>query len=252
VLLTDISPQALTVARENTEKYRLVERLQFQQADLLDGISQRFDLICANLPYISSAQLKYLTVSKREPLQALQGGDSGIELIIRLMSQARNRLLPGGLILLEIEASQGEELKRAAQVLYPASGVEILKDMAGRDRCLRILQSGLILHLCQQEDWLGAQQQGVYTSLSLENEGFIHCSQPEQILQVANRFYHGQNSMLVLWIDPQKLSAQVRWESADGEVFPHVYGPINLGAVIGTTQIVAGLDGIFQALQLPH
>jgi release factor glutamine methyltransferase len=251
VRLTDISLLALDVAKENADIFNLSDRLEFQQADLLEGVEGIYDLICANLPYIPSQVLSELPVSKSEPQLALDGGENGIELITRLLDQARNRMAPGGLMLLEIEASQGVVMKSIAEGLYPATKITVHKDLSGRDRCLEIGQTELILHLCQREEWLKAQNQGVFSSKSLEQEGFIHCSQPEQILQVANHFYHGIPDLILLWIEPELITSEIRWEMADNTLFPHIYGPIDLKAVIRTTDLKPEVDGYYHLLQLP-
>src|SRR4030042_1414417 len=74
VFMTDISPNALNVARINAKKYGLSDRLEFRLTDLLDGITGQYDLICANLPYIPSQVLSKLPVAESEPLLALDGG----------------------------------------------------------------------------------------------------------------------------------------------------------------------------------
>jgi release factor glutamine methyltransferase len=237
ILLADISPQALKVARVNAENYGLCDRLEFQQADLLEGIAGPCAVICANLPYIPTLVLKNLPVIDKEPQLALDGGIDGIELINRLLYQARSRLSPGGLILLEIEASQGAEAVKLAQALYPAAKVNLLKDLSGQDRCLEIERSNLIVHLCQCMEWSKAQALGSYKSITFNQEGYIHCSQPEQILQVANRFYHDVPELVLLWIDPAKITSEIRWETSDDELFPHIYGPIDLVAVVSVTEL---------------
>ena len=251
ILLTDISPMALNVARVNAEKFGLVDRLEFKQADLLEGIAGQYDLICANLPYIPRHVLKELPVAVKEPLLALDGGQSGVELIVRLLDLARNRLEPGGLMLLEIEASQGTEVMTRANEFYPAAKVELLKDLSGLDRCVEIALSNRIIHLCQRKQWFAAQKQGIFISQALSQEGFIHCSQPEQILQVANRFYQGIPGLVLLWIDPEKITSEIRWETADGSIFPHIYGPINLDAVISVVDLLPDMDGIYRFFNVP-
>src|SRR4030042_2828213 len=144
ILLTDISPRALNVARVNAENYSLSDRLEFQQADLLDGIEGTYAMICANLPYIPTQVLKNLTVNNKEPGLALDGGVDGVELISKLLNQARSRLSPGGVILLEIESTQGAEVKKLAQAFYPAAKVHLLKDLSRQDRCIEIRRSNLI------------------------------------------------------------------------------------------------------------
>ncbi len=105
-----------------------------------------------------------------------------------------------------------------------------------------------LVHLCSRQAWESAQEAGIYQAPSLAQVGFIHCSRPEQILEVANRFYAGQNDLLLLWIDPHRLQAEIRWEPADGQVFPHIYGPLNLDAIIHVQEFAPGVDGVFRLL----
>jgi uncharacterized protein (DUF952 family) len=102
-----------------------------------------------------------------------------------------------------------------------------------------------IVHLCPRKLWVIAQAAGEYRAPSLEADGFIHCSRPGQILAVANRFYRGQTGLALLWIDPEKVRAEIRWEAADGEEFPHIYGPLNLDAVFDTRDFPPEADGSF-------
>jgi uncharacterized protein (DUF952 family) len=117
----------------------------------------------------------------------------------------------------------------------------------------------MITHLCSQDEWTSAQKAGSYRPASLETEGFIHCSTPEQVLRVANAFYTWVPGLVLLWIDPEKLRAELRWEpptmSSDphaGELFPHIYGPLNLDAVVGAPPFLAGLDGQFRDVPRPR
>jgi release factor glutamine methyltransferase len=249
--LTDISSDALEIARENANNYGLLGRTEFTQTDLLEGITGAFDLICANLPYIPTPLLMTLPVAEREPLVALDGGPSGIVFIDRLLDQATHRLAPGGLIVMEIESSQGSAVKNLAEAQFPTSIIQVLKDLSGQDRCVEIERSNLIIHLCPRKEWFLAQQSGVFQDQSLLRDGFIHCSQPDQILGVANLFYHGIADLVLLWIDPDRVTSEIRWESVDAALFPHIYGPINLEAVTSVTDLLADLDGIFRVIQPP-
>jgi release factor glutamine methyltransferase len=251
LLMTDASPEALQVARINAEKFGLTPRLEFQQADLLEGVMGSFDLICANLPYIPSRVLKSLPVSEREPLLALDGGQDGLELITRLLDQSRDHLSPGGLLLLEIESTQGKEATSIARNLYPASKVQVLKDLSGIDRCVEIMFSNLIVHLCPQSEWLEARERDEFTDDSLVQDGFIHCSRPDQVLQVANHYYRGIPGLTVLWIDPEKITAEIRWEPANGNTFPHIYGPIDLAAVTAVTDLRPDVDSYYRQIDPP-
>jgi release factor glutamine methyltransferase len=251
MVLTDISSQALAVAQDNAAKHGVSARMVFKQTDLMDGITGPFDLICANLPYIPTNLLLTLPVVKKEPRTALDGGISGTELTRKLIEQSRGQLVSGGVLLLEIEASQGTELEALAQDLYPLSRVEILKDLANRDRCLEIERPNLLVHICQHDEWRRAQRMGRYEDSSLEQVGFIHCSQPEQVLEVANRFYQNVSDLVLLWLDPKLLTAEIRWESVDGMLFPHLYDSINLDAVKSISDLLPDTDGGFRNLPLP-
>ena len=108
-----------------------------------------------------------------------------------------------------------------------------------------------ILHLTSRKAWLDAQDAGEYRADSLESEGFIHCSTDQQILKVANAFYRKVSVPLALWIDTDKLQHPLKWESPvgadefEGEAFPHLYGPLNLDAVIIVTALKRNKAGAF-------
>lgn len=102
-----------------------------------------------------------------------------------------------------------------------------------------------ILHIVHKTDWEHAREAGVYTAESLTQEGFIHCSTAQQIGNTANRFYSGRRGLLLLHIDVEQLTSELRWEAADGEEFPHIYGPLNLDAVVKVEKIEPGADGMF-------
>jgi release factor glutamine methyltransferase len=134
VTATDISPAALAVAAENARRHGVEGRVQLVEADLLPPGGGRYDLICANLPYIPSTTLLTLEVYQREPALALDGGPDGLALIRRLVQQAPERLAPGGRLMLEIEASQGQ----AAAALAPGAKLRILRDLAGKERVVEM------------------------------------------------------------------------------------------------------------------
>lgn len=108
VVATDISPEALSLARENANLLG-VDRLFLQEADLMPPGEGRFDLITANLPYIPSAEIPTLSREVRhDPLAALDGGADGLDLVRRLAPLAAVRLNPGGHLLLEIGMGQAD------------------------------------------------------------------------------------------------------------------------------------------------
>lgn len=110
-----------------------------------------------------------------------------------------------------------------------------------------------IYHITSRAAWIDATRSGSYAAGSLQSEGFIHCSTAEQILPVARRFYRGQTGLVLLMIDARRLSAEVKWERAaapqglaEGGTFPHVYGQIELGAVVQTFDFEPNSDGEFK------
>lgn len=108
VTATDLSPEALSLARENATLLG-VARVSFHEADLMPPGPERFDLITANLPYIPSDEIPGLSREVRhDPLQALDGGADGLDLVRRLAPLAAQRLHPGGRLLLEIGMGQSE------------------------------------------------------------------------------------------------------------------------------------------------
>ena len=138
VIATDISWGALQVSRQNIAKHKLADRVILLQSDLLQPIrpqpAQRFDLLCANLPYIPISTLESLDKLHREPRIALSGGFSGTDLIQRLLQDASQVLSPGGLLLLEIEATLGQVVRSLVEIALPGSTVKVLPDLAGHDR----------------------------------------------------------------------------------------------------------------------
>jgi release factor glutamine methyltransferase len=134
----DISSEALTLAEENARIHALQDRIQFIQNDLLKGIDDRFDLIAANLPYIPTDTLKNLDVIHHEPRQALDGGSDGLLLINQLLEQSVQRIYPNGLILLEIEATQGQKATAAAKKYFPEAKIDCLNDYADLPRLVKI------------------------------------------------------------------------------------------------------------------
>lgn len=105
-----------------------------------------------------------------------------------------------------------------------------------------------IVHMCPKLDWVKAIDCGEYRASSLHTEGFIHCSRPDQVLEVANRYYQGSQDMVLLLIDPEKVKKEVRWEESDGDIFPHIYGVLNLDAVLGIREFIPGEDGIYRSI----
>jgi len=112
-----------------------------------------------------------------------------------------------------------------------------------RDACIH--------HLAQRCAWDAAVHDGHYRvstiGMALDDVGFIHASQPHQVAPVARRFYVGVADLVLLTIDPALLDFELRYEPGTNteELFPHIYGPLNVSAVIDVTPYAAAADGTF-------
>lgn len=105
-----------------------------------------------------------------------------------------------------------------------------------------------LLHLAVAAEWERARARGTYErstiDTSLEEEGFIHCSFPEQVQATADRYYRGRDDIVLLRVDPDRLDADVVVEEArSGDRFPHIYGPIPVEAVTSAEPVPMGPDG---------
>src|SRR5262245_35792209 len=92
----------------------------------------------------------------------------------------------------------------------------------------------IIYRITPRTEWEEAKRKGVYESSSLTDEGFIHCAQEQQLPAVMERYFEGQTDLVKMVIDTDKLTSKhvFEWSSSGQDTFPHVYGPINLEAVI--------------------
>ena len=134
VTLSDVCPQALSLAGENAAT--LEAQVTFVESDLLAGIDGEYDLIVANLPYISAVDMQELSREvKHDPNRALHGGERGTELIERLLAEAPAHLKSGGILALEHGYDQAKALAEAAEKTGFAS-IECLKDAIKIDRFL--------------------------------------------------------------------------------------------------------------------
>ncbi|QYR21276.1 DUF952 domain-containing protein [Paenibacillus sp. sptzw28] len=105
-----------------------------------------------------------------------------------------------------------------------------------------------ITHITTKEKWEEARTKGYYDHESIEKEGFIHCSSPQQVLKVANKLYKGQEKLLLLLIEESMVKSNIIWEDLYNlnELYPHIYGVINIEAVINTYDFKPREDGSFQ------
>jgi uncharacterized protein (DUF952 family) len=104
-----------------------------------------------------------------------------------------------------------------------------------------------IFHLTPAATWADAQRAGAYTADSLATEGFIHGSTAAQVVWVANNRFRGRRDFVLLHIDSDRLSAPVTYENLEGgtQLFPHIYGPLNLDAVVDVTPFEPDAAGAF-------
>uniref|UniRef100_UPI0040563E47 peptide chain release factor N(5)-glutamine methyltransferase n=1 Tax=Agathobacter sp. TaxID=2021311 RepID=UPI0040563E47 len=130
---TDISKQALLVAKENAKLNHVTA--EFERSDLFDSISETFDVIVSNPPYIPTAAIHTLMpeVAQFEPYQALDGKEDGLYFYRRIMQECRDYLNPDGKILLEIGHDQGDAVSAMLR-LMEFQHVRVVKDLAGNDR----------------------------------------------------------------------------------------------------------------------
>jgi len=136
---TDLSPEALAVARSNAERHGVISRLQLRQGSWFAPVSGRFDLILSNPPYIPASDIPGLAADVRDhdPLAALSGGLDGLEAYRAIARHAGAHLNPGGHVLVEIGAGQADDVS----ALFAAAGlhnVERFQDLGGHDRCLSL------------------------------------------------------------------------------------------------------------------
>ena len=131
---TDISAAALEIARANAARHQLEDRIQFHQADLLQGLGRgEFDFVVSNPPYVgdSEADQVQLEVRKYEPRNAVFAGATGLEVIERLIPQARESLKPEGWLVMEISGTIADGVR---DLLAGWNDVQIAKDLQGIER----------------------------------------------------------------------------------------------------------------------
>ena len=113
----------------------------------------------------------------------------------------------------------------------------------------------MILHITTYEEWEKAQLEGEFTAPSLKSEGFIHCSTIEQAADTANIFFKGQKGLALLCIDENKLKSECKYENPTtggkhepgaGNLFPHIYGTINISALIKAVDYPADENGFYE------
>jgi len=115
----------------------------------------------------------------------------------------------------------------------------------------------IIFHITTPEAWAKRAAVGngedelvaeaAYRTETFDIEGFIHCSTREQVIQVADARFRGQTGLVLLSINTDRVSAEIRYENLEGgqQMFPHIYGEINSDAVVQVSAFEPGVDGYF-------
>lgn len=123
------------------------------------------------------------------------------------------------------------------------------KDLAGMAAYILTFHrhQQVIYHILPAADWAAAQRAGVYSPASLAAEGFIHCSKVDQVVRSAQLYFAGQQELQRLCIASEKVRAEIRYEDllGAGQQFPHIYGPLNLDAVVEVSTLAQNHAGEF-------
>lgn len=104
--------------------------------------------------------------------------------------------------------------------------------------------------MCTRAEWDHARAAGIRRTDSLDSEGFIHLSTPQQVHLPADRLFAGRDDVVLLWLDPERLGAPVAWEPGaptdpESMRFPHLYGPLPMQAVVSVTDYRPGPNGTY-------
>jgi release factor glutamine methyltransferase len=142
VYATDISPRALEIAAINCHRHGV--QVHLLEGDLLNPLPEPVDIIIANLPYVRDEELGELGAEIRvyEPRLALAGGLDGLDKVRQLLADAPRKLRPGGVVLIEIAPAQGPVLTSWLKSLFPDASVELLADLSGVARVLKVVMTG--------------------------------------------------------------------------------------------------------------
>jgi uncharacterized protein (DUF952 family) len=128
-----------------------------------------------------------------------------------------------------------------------ALGLRHRREPAELHRDLTFAVSDLVVHIARQSEWESGLESGSYVPAEFAGEGFIHMSTPEQAHLPANALFSRRDGLVLLWIDPARLTSELRYERAElgDEEFPHLFGPLDPAAVIGVTPLEPWEPGAF-------
>lgn len=111
-----------------------------------------------------------------------------------------------------------------------------------------MIKDDLLFHITTRKQWKESNKDGRYLPESLDTEGFIHASRGEQLEDTANRLFSDRNKILLLVIETSRLAPEVKFEEDpdSGEKFPHIYGPLNMDAIVDKIEVYAEKNGRFK------
>jgi release factor glutamine methyltransferase len=146
IYATELYQEAVEVAEYNISRHNVADRVTLLQGDLLEPVPEMADIVVANLPYLSSDAIPNLQPEVQwEPREALDGGVDGLDIIKRMMHQARHKLRQNGVMILEIDPHQVQPLEKLALELFPGANISVEQDLARLDRIF-------IIDLSRQDD----------------------------------------------------------------------------------------------------
>ena len=134
----DIRGNALIIAMQNAARHKVIDRMHFELGDLLEPLEEPVDVICANLPYVTTSELIVDGPLHFEPQDALDGGPDGLDVFRDFVPMVPYALKPGGSLYLEIGEGQGEAVKEMVNRDLPGAFVSVHRDLAGRDRVVMV------------------------------------------------------------------------------------------------------------------
>ncbi|MEV0683449.1 DUF952 domain-containing protein [Nocardia sp. NPDC050378] len=113
-----------------------------------------------------------------------------------------------------------------------------------------------LVHLCSSQEWQQFAHDGQRRPPSLAESGFVHLSTPEQVRLPANRLFAGRTDLVLLWLDAARLASPLKWEPGvpgdpESMLFPHLYGPLPVAAVLDVSPYRPGSDGVFHTPRRP-
>lgn len=110
------------------------------------------------------------------------------------------------------------------------------------------MRQDFIFHLVPDREWKSSKKNSRYEPQSIEDEGFIHCSTGNQIEDTANRLFKGERKLLLLVINATLVEPEIKYEEdkTTGEVYPHIYGPLNPDAIVDNIRLIPEEDGSFE------